>query len=309
MKERISIVIQKIALIVIVFIVSSCGGPIDDGNLRAVCTIAQIADVVHNVAGERIEVINMMGEGVDPHLYKASPADLGLLSRANVIFYNGLILEGRMIEIFEKMQSGPKPVVAFGDAIGLSLLLSHPDYEGHYDPHIWMDVSLWSQAVAAVVEALVKVDPEGEQEYRDNGEAYQNQLAELDVWVKEQIASIPQQQRVLITAHDAFGYFGRAYDIEVMGLQGISTVSEFGLQDLQRLIEIIVERNVKAVFVETSVPARSIEALVEGCKGKGHEVVIGGELFSDAMGAAGTEEGTYIGMIRHNVNTIVNALQ
>lgn len=300
--------IQRFLIFSIVLFVCSCGA-VDDGQMRAVCTIAQVSDVVRNVAGDRIEVINMMGEGVDPHLYKASPADLGLLSRASVVFYNGLMLEGRMTEVFEKMQSGPKPVIAFGDSMDKALLTSPEQFEGHYDPHIWMSVNMWADAVPAVVEALVNVDPEGEATYRANGDAYQKKLADLHEWVKAQIATIPREQRVLITAHDAFGYFGRAYDIEVMGLQGISTVSEFGLQDLQRLVEVIVERNVKAVFVESSVPAKSIEALVAGCKGKGHDVVIGGELFSDAMGAAGTDEGTYIGMIRHNVNTMVNALK
>ncbi|MDP8244331.1 MAG: zinc ABC transporter substrate-binding protein [Candidatus Hinthialibacter antarcticus] len=301
--------IQRLLILVTIISVCSCGGPVDDGRIKAVCTIAQVADVVRNVAGDRIEVVNMMGEGVDPHLYKASPADLGLLSRASVVFYNGLMLEGRMTEIFEKMQDGPKPVIAFGDSMDPGLLRSPKEFEGHHDPHIWMSVNMWADAVPTIVDALVKVDPEGEAIYRANGDVYQKKLADLHAWVKAQIATIPREQRVLITAHDAFGYFGDAYDIEVMGLQGISTVSEFGLQDLQRLIDIIVERNVKAVFVESSVPAKSIEALVAGCRGKGHEVVIGGELFSDAMGAAGTDEGTYVGMIRHNVNTMANSLK
>lgn len=301
--------IDRLLIFLLMLTLVSCGGEKDSGRIEAVCTIAQVADVVRNIAGDRIEVINMMGEGVDPHLYKASPADLGLLSRSDVVFYNGLMLEGRMTEIFEKMTSGPKPVIAFGDLMDPTLLRAPEEFEGHFDPHIWMSVKMWANAVPGVVEALVKIDPEGEDAYRANGEAYGKQLANLHEWVKEQIATVPKDQRVLITAHDAFGYFGEAYDIEVMGLQGISTVSEFGLQDLQRLINVIVERNIKAVFVESSVPVKSIEALVAGCKAKGHEIVIGGELFSDAMGAAGTDEGTYVGMIRHNVNTIVRSLK
>lgn len=300
---------QRFVLFLLVSILASCGAIDNDGRPKAVCTIAQIADVVRNVAGERLNVINLMGEGVDPHLYKASPADLGYLAKGDIVFYNGLMLEGRMTEVFEKMTNGPKPVIAFGDSMPKERLRSPKEFEGHYDPHIWMSVDMWASAVPTVIESLSKIDPDGEETYRENGAAYSKKLEELHHWVKEQIATIPQDQRVLVTAHDAFGYFGEAYDIEVMGLQGISTVSEFGLQDLQRLIEVIVDRNVKAVFVESSVPVKSIEALVAGCQAKGHDISIGGELFSDAMGAAGTEEGTYIGMIRHNVNTIVKALK
>lgn len=300
---------KRISVFLLIALFASCGTSNHDERIKAVCTIAQIADVVRNVAGERFHVINLMGEGVDPHLYKASPADLGYLANGDVVFYNGLMLEGRMTEIFEKLENGPRPVIAFGASMPKDRLRSPKEFEGHYDPHIWMSVDMWASAVPSVVETLSRIDPDGEAIYRKNGETYSEKLEELHNWVKEQIATVPKDQRVLITAHDAFGYFGEAYDIEVMGLQGISTVSEFGLQDLQRLIEVVVARNVKAVFVESSVPVKSIEALVAGCKAKNHGIFIGGELFSDAMGAAGTDEGTYIGMIRHNVNTIVKALK
>lgn len=277
--------------------------------IKVTCTTAQVADLVKNIGGEAVEVITLMGEGVDPHLYKASQGDIAKLSEADIIFYNGLMLEGRMGDIFVKLARLGKPAIPVSEGVNQSHLTEPPEFKGHYDPHIWMDPTLWAETISVVVDELSKIKPGMKDAFTQNGETYKQKLLTIHEENKTKIASIPKEQRVLVTAHDAFGYFGRVYDIEVKGLQGISTASEFGLQDMQNLIDIIVERKVKAVFVESSVPARSIEALVEGCKAKGHEIRIGGELFSDAMGAPGTKEGTYIGMLEHNVNTIVNALR
>ncbi|MFB3786531.1 MAG: metal ABC transporter solute-binding protein, Zn/Mn family [bacterium] len=285
--------------------------PESDGKIQVTVTTSQIADLVKNVGGGRVAVTALMGPGVDPHLYKASQGDIGRLSSADLVFYNGLMLEGRMADILERIAraGGPAASVALGGRLDPSLLHHPPQFEGHPDPHIWMDVSLWARTIPVVIQEISALDPAGRAEYEKNGEAYRQALERLHEDVRQKIQTIPKERRVLVTAHDAFGYFGRAYDIEVTGLQGISTASEFGLQDLQRLVNLITERQIKAVFVESSVPRRSIEALVEGCRARGHEVRVGGELFSDAMGPAGTPEGTYTGMIKHNVNTIVEALK
>jgi manganese/zinc/iron transport system substrate-binding protein len=249
-----------------------------------------------------------MGPGVDPHLYKATKGDLDLLDEADMIFYNGLNLEAKMTHILEKMGS-EKTTAAVGRAIPDSLLRYPEHFEGHPDPHIWFDVSLWAMAVLEVGNQLVNADSVNVQFYLERTDAYLDSLEALHNWVHEQIAAIPESQRVLVTAHDAFGYFGRAYLIEVEGLQGISTVTEAGLLDVTNMVDLLVNRKIKAVFVESSVPQKAINSVVEGCRARGHEVIVGGELFSDAMGAAGTPEGTYLGMVRHNVNTIVKALR
>ncbi len=284
-------------------------GDVSARKIRATVTIGMIADTVKNVGGDRVEVTALMGPGVDPHLYKASQGDVSRLSEADIIFYNGLNLEGKMGDIFVKMASSDKPTVSVADAIEKSLLREPPEFAGHYDPHVWFDVSMWAQTIQPVVEALSQLDPGSKAAYEANGAAYRQRLERLHAECKERLSTVPKPQRVLVTAHDAFGYFGRAYEVEVLGLQGISTVSEFSLQELQRLIDLVVSRKVQAVFVESSVPRRSIEALVAGCRAKGHEVKIGGTLFSDAMGEPGTLEGTYEGMVRHNLETIVAALK
>lgn len=277
------------------------------GRLTAVCTTGMVADAVSRVGGDHVQVTALMGPGVDPHLYKASQGDISRLGGADIIFYNGLMLEGKMVEILEKIGRS-RPVVAVAEAIPRERLREPPEFKGHPDPHVWFDVSLWIHAVREVERALGDLDPEHAEEYRRNAAAYAAELEELHGWCREQMARIPKDRRLLVTAHDAFGYFGEAYDIEVMGLQGISTVAEYGLNDIARLVDVIVRRGVKAVFVESSVPRRSIEAVQHGCRARGHAVAIGGQLFSDAMGEAGTPEGTYLGMVRHNVNTIVKAL-
>jgi len=265
-----------------------------------------VADLVRNVGGERVAVTALMGPGVDPHLFKASEGDIARLQQARIIFYNGLHLEGRMGDILVKM-AREKPTVAVAERIAPERLLVTED--GVEDPHIWFDVSLWMEAVEVVRDHLTELDLDGRAVYAQNAEAYRAELEELHTYAREQLATIPAERRVLVTAHDAFGYFGRAYDVEVMGLQGVSTAAEYGLADLQLLVDVLVARGIKAVFVESSVPRSSIEALVEGAAARGHTVTIGGELFSDALGPEGTPEGTYVGMVRHNVDTIVAALR
>ncbi|WHY00984.1 zinc ABC transporter substrate-binding protein [Neobacillus sp. DY30] len=277
-------------------------------KLIVTTTIGMIADVVKKVGGEHVEVTGLMKSGVDPHLYKASQGDIKKLEDADLIFYNGLHLEGKMVDIFEKM-SKEKPTVAVTKDIPESELRAPDDGAYSHDPHVWFNVQLWITATKTIADELSKIDPDNEADYSKNAEEYIQQLEELDQYAKEQIATIPEQTRVLVTAHDAFGYFGEAYDIKVMGLQGMSTASEYGSKDVSSLRDYLVENKIKAVFVESSVPKKAIEAVIEGAKEQGHEVVIGGELFSDAMGEAGTEEGTYLGMVRHNVDTIVNALK
>lgn len=283
------------------------GRPPTAARLHVVATTAMIADAARNIGGERVEVVALMGEGVDPHLYKATPADLRELEKADVVLYNGLHLEGRLGDVLEQFGKR-KPVVGIGEKIDPALLRRPSEFQGHPDPHIWFDVSLWSTACASARDALIARDPAGKADYESAAKGYLLQLDELHRWCKEELSHIPAERRLLVTAHDAFGYFGRAYGLEVRGIQGISTDSEASIRDINALVDTLVERKVPAVFVESSVPRKTIDALVEGCRSRGHEIRVGGQLYSDAMGAAGTPEGTYIGMVRANVRTIAHAL-
>jgi len=276
-------------------------------RVKAVATIGQIADVVRNVAGDRVDLVGLMGPGIDPHLYRASEGDVVSLADADIVFYNGLHLEAKMADVFEKM-GGSVTTVAVTDEIDRDELLNPPEFEGAYDPHVWFDVSKWMSVTEVIRDSLVDIDPEHAETYEANARAYLAELEELDRYVAEQAQRVPEEQSVLITAHDAFNYFGEAYDFEVRGLQGISTATETGTADLSGLADFIVEREIPAIFVETSVPHRFIEALREAVASRGSQVSIGGSLFSDAMGDAGTPEGTYIGMVRHNIDTIVGGL-
>ncbi len=294
-----------------VTVIGGCSGestPQQGEKLRVVATTGMIGDAVAVIAGDVVDLHTMMGPGVDPHLYKATRGDLGRLDKAEVVFYNGLYLEAKLGELLRNMRTS-KRIVAVGEVVPDSMLHYPEGSEGHPDPHIWFDVSLWRMVVAEIAEVLAEADPDHAASYAEAAAAFDDSLVVLHDWTAGQVAEIPPGQRVLITAHDAFGYFGSAYDIEVVGLQGISTVSEAGLYDVTSLVDQITDRGIKAVFVESSVPPKAIESVVRGCHDKGHEVVIGGELFSDAMGAEGTPEGTYLGMVRHNVNTIVSALR
>lgn len=276
--------------------------------IQAVTTIGMIGDIVKQVGGERVNVIGLMGPGVDPHLYKASEGDVIRLGEADIVFYNGLHLEAAMSRVFERM-GGRIKTVAVTDYIDRKRLLTPDQFEGNYDPHVWFDVTLWMSATERVRDALIEIDPAHAETYRANAEEYLNQLAELDDYVKTQTARLPADKRVIITAHDAFNYFGRAYGFEVRGLQGISTAAEAGTADVQGLAKFIAERKIPAIFIESSVPVRNVEAVQEAVRAQGWDVQIGGELFSDAMGTPGTDEGTYIGMVKHNIDTIVNALK
>jgi manganese/zinc/iron transport system substrate-binding protein len=249
-----------------------------------------------------------MGAGIDPHLYKLTQNDLVKFRQADIIFYNGLHLEGKMAETLEKVARKRK-VVALSDALPPERLHHSANFGGAHDPHIWFDVNLWSLSIHGVVKALSEMDSTHARQFAENGNKYYIKLQELDSWVSKEIARIPLKQRVLITAHDAFGYFGARYHIEVKGLQGISTLTDYGLSDVRSLVDFFVERNIPAIFIETSVSNRSIEAVLTGCNAKGSKVVEGGSLYSDALGESGTPEGTYVGMIQANVKTIVHALR
>ena len=282
----------------------------DSNQLYIVATTGMLGDAVRNVVGNRAKVESLMGPGVDPHLYKATQSDLEKLNNADVIVYNGLFLEGKMEDILEKL-GRTKKAIALGDRLDKSKVIRSSAGSGNwnFDPHIWFDVSLWTEAVGIIASMMKEFDPGNASLYDENLRGYSLELTALHHWVKNEIATIPQEQRVLITSHDAFSYFGRAYEIEVHGLQGVSTASDYGLQDVTALVNLIVDRKVKSVFIETSVASRSLQAVVEGCKNLGYPVKIGGTLFSDAMGEAGTPEGTYIGMVKANVTSIVNALK
>jgi len=279
----------------------------DDGRLRVVTTVGMITDIVERVGGERVRVTGLMGPGVDPHLYKASAGDVRTLGTAELIFYNGLHLEAAMADVLRRMD-GRTRTRAVTDAIPRDRLLTPPEFEGQYDPHVWSDVSLWMMAVETVAETLIEVDPDGESYYRENTTRLLEELAELDDWVREQVARVPEGRRILVTAHDAFNYFGKAYGFQVEALMGLSTVVEAGTGDVQRVARLVAEREVPAIFVESSIPRRNIEAVQAAVRSRGFQVEVGGMLFSDAMGDPGTDEGTYPGMIRHNVSTIVGAL-
>lgn len=276
--------------------------------IRVTTTTGMIADLARNIGGERVEVTSLMGPGVDPHLYKPSAGDIRKLEDADVILYNGLELEGRMTDLLVKIARAGKPTIPVAEEIPEEELREPPRFQGKYDPHIWFDVTLWQHAAQRVMSALAEVDPESAALFQQNLDAYLAELDALNQYVHDALARIPEEQRVLITAHDAFGYFGDEYGIEVLGLQGMSTATEATAADIQAMAEMIAERQVPAIFVESSVPPATVEAVQAAVRDRGFDVVIGGSLFSDAMGAAGTPEGTYLGMVRHNVDTIVGAL-
>lgn len=275
---------------------------------RIVATVGMVADIVRQVAGDKATVTGLIGEGVDPHLYKPTRNDIAALLGADAVFYSGLMLEGKMADALIRISRTGKPVYAVTELIEEQFLLEQPDSPGHPDPHVWMDVSAWSKCVEAVGRSLAEFDPSNAAYYRDNAAGYRAELEKLHAYARETVATIPAASRVLITAHDAFHYFGRAYHIGVKGIQGISTESEAGLQDINRLVDFIVQRDIKAVFVESSVSDKNVKALIEGARARGKTLMTGGTLFSDAMGAPGTYEGTYMGMMDHNITTIVRAL-
>jgi len=291
---------------------SNTAAPTGSGEAEStpvvVATTGMIADVVRNVAGERVEVVGLMGEGVDPHLYKPTRSDIAEINRADLIFYNGLLLEGKMTDALIRAATGGKKVVAVTEQIEEEYLLEPAEFEGLWDPHVWMDPTAWARAVDVIRDALIELDPAGEALYWERAASYRETLAELDTYCESILETVPERSRVLVTAHDAFNYFGRRYGYEVVGIQGLSTESEAGVRDIERIVDLLVEREIGAVFTETTISERNVQALVAGARAEGHTVVVGGSLFSDAMGAPGTYEGTYVGMIDTNVTTIVRAL-
>lgn len=277
-------------------------------TLRVVTTTGIIADTVSQIGGEHVTVTSLMGEGVDPHLYKASPRDMKRLLEADLVFHNGLHLEGKMADALEKLASR-KPVSAISRGIPRSLLRSPEHQPDAIDPHIWFSVPLWQYAIDEITKVLSEQIPQHKEMLLQRSFKIKEEYNSLDAWIKKEIATIPEERRILITAHDAFGYFGMAYGIQVLAIQGMSTDSEASLQEINQLVDTIVARKIPAVFVESSVPQKTVHALVEGALAKTHQVRVGGELFSDALGATGTEVGTLAGIIRHNTNTIVTALR
>lgn len=303
-----------ITLPAVIFIAAGCGlsqspspnsGPTKP---TVIATTPMIASLVQEVGGAHVRVETLFGSTVDPHTYQPVAADMRKLSAADAVFYNGLQLEGTLAKDFEKMATQRKHVVAVGDAIPPEQVRRSEDYGGYPDPHIWMDVELWASTVPLIESTLTRLVPSAESAFAANAKQLSKQLAALDAYVASAVASIPEGQRHLVTAHDAFGYFADAYGIEVSSVQGVSTESEAGLNDVRRLVDLVVMKRIPAVFFETSVSDRNVTAVIEGARAAGHEVVLGGELFSDSTGKAGSWEGTYFGMIDHNVNMITAGL-
>ncbi|MDX1463458.1 MAG: zinc ABC transporter substrate-binding protein [Marinirhabdus sp.] len=278
-------------------------------KLNIVTTTTMITDLVKNIGGDKVTVNGLMGAGVDPHLYKASEGDVNKLYNADIVMYNGLHLEGKLVEVFEKMERTGKTQVALAESLDKSGLIGSDYFASNYDPHVWFNIAYFKQFTAEVAKTLSEKDPDNAAYFQKNKEEYLQKLDELEAMVMAKIATLPKEKRILVTAHDAFNYFGKAYDFEVVGLQGLSTATEAGVQDVQRMSQFIMDNQVNAIFVESSVPRRTIEALQQSVQSKGKDVKIGGSLFSDALGSPNTPEGTYIGMFTHNVNTIVNELQ
>ena len=282
---------------------------VDGRPLRVVATTGQVADAVRRIGGNRVVTHGLMGPGVDPHLYRASESDITRLESADAVFWNGLHLEAGLSGVLERIGELGVHSIRVTDDIDRDRLLAPPEFEGAYDPHVWFDLDLWSTVVETIRDALIEMDPDGAEVYQANAAAYMAQIAELDEYVKIRTLGIEERVRVLVTAHDAFNYFANRYGMQVRGLQGISTESEASTADVQELARFISDRQIPALFIESSVPDQGVQAVIEAAAARGHTVTIGGEIFSDAMGAEGTEQGTYLGMIRHNVDTIVEALR
>ena len=297
-----------VGLLCIILFVFCFVGVTDAKPIKIVATLGQITDIVQIIGQKKVTVKGLMGAGVDPHLYRATESDVRHLSSAEIIFFNGLNLEAKLGKILKQMDRHKK-VVALGESIDKTVLLDSVTYANHPDPHIWFNVQHWSKVTQMICDTLIEYDPQNSELYSSRTKEYLKKLHNLDSYVTVKSQELSREQRVLVTAHDAFRYFGQRYDFEVVGLQGISTESRAGVKSVSELANFIVKREIKAIFVESSVSERSIRAVQEAVKSRGWTVVIGGELFSDAMGDEGTEEGSYIGMINHNINTIVEALK
>jgi len=303
--------VRNTGIFVIAAVAAACGGAPTDhstGPLRVVATTTIVGDVVGAIGGEDIDLEVLMGPGVDPHLYKPSAGDVRRMSSAQAVFLNGLHLEGKMGEVLVKMGGRGVATVAVAECIPTAELLTPEGYPGQHDPHVWFDVKLWLRTAECTRDALIEIDPANADGYRARAEAYIVELADLDVWVRERVESLAPERRVLVTAHDAFSYFGRAYGFEVRGLLGISTAAEAGTADVRQLARFIADSGIPAIFVESSVPPRYVEALQQAVAARGSEVAIGGSLYSDALGNPDGPAGTYVGTVRANVETVVGAL-
>ncbi|MEL6337071.1 MAG: zinc ABC transporter substrate-binding protein [Pseudomonadota bacterium] len=284
------------------------GAALASDRLTVVTTTGMIADAASQVGGDLVAVEALMGPGIDPHAYRQTRSDIVATAQADLVLWHGLYLEAQMEDFLRDLAEKGRPVVAVGESLPTNLLIGHDDYPDRHDPHVWMNPNLWSRVVLTVRDSLIEAMPAGEETFRANAAAHLAELDALAQYTTQVLSSVPAESRVLLSAHDAFNYFGSAYGFEVTGIQGISTESEAGLQRIAELVDMLVERDIRAVFVESSVSDRNIRALIEGAAARGHEVVIGGELYSDAMGAPGTYEGTYLGMIDHNATVIAAAL-
>lgn len=282
--------------------------PTTSGPLKVVATTGMLGDMLRQIGAPHVEVQTLMGPGVDPHLYKATQGDLKALQAADAIVYNGLHLEGKMVDILAKLGER-RTVLAVAESLPEDKLIGSEAFSGTHDPHIWFDVALWQQCIKPVAQMLAKLDSQHAGHFQQQAKHYSDSLEQLHKWVQAQVAKLPTEKRIMVTAHDAFSYFGQAYGFTVKGLQGISTLSEFGLKDRVNLVNYIVEKEIPAVFIESSVSAKNIQAIIEGCQQRGHDVQLGGTLYSDALGPASSPAGEYIGMVKHNVNTLISALQ
>ena len=298
-----------IAVCVAMMLLISCGkgGASSGKKIKVTTTTTMLSDLVKTIGGDRVEVTGLMGEGVDPHLYSASAGDIEKLGNADIIVYGGLHLEGKMTEIFEKLTAQNKNILNVGDKLDKSKI--HLVDQNTPDPHVWFNTELWEKEAEAVEVELSKFDPKNSDYYKENLKRYKAELNELTTYVKTRINEIPEKSRVLVTAHDAFNYFGEQFGLEVKAIQGVSTDSETGTKNISDLANFIVQRNIKAIFVESSVPKKSIEALQEAVKARGKEVKIGGELYSDSLGDEAHNTETYIKTVKANADTIVNALK
>ncbi|MEM7128200.1 MAG: zinc ABC transporter substrate-binding protein [Chloroflexota bacterium] len=303
--------IHTVLLILLILLLVACSGQIsartDNGKLNVVATTGQIADALANIGGDAIDLTGLLGPGVDPHLYVPTESNVATFSNANLIVYNGLHLEAQMLRVLEQMESRGVHVLSVGDSLPEDQLLGWDDQFPH-DPHIWNDPDLWALGIEAMRDALIEADPSNEALYAENTQTYLETLAKTSAFIEEQINQIPRAQRVVITAHDAFGYFGRRFNLEVTGLQGVSTESEASAADVKELANMIVERQIPAIFVESSVSPKTIEAVQAAVADQGFEVIIGEELYSDALGEAGSDADTYVGMLRHNAKALLQAL-
>jgi manganese/zinc/iron transport system substrate-binding protein len=299
---------RAIAILAVIVVLGCKNNKEVNGKLKVVVTTSMLTDLVKNIGGDLIDVQGLMGSGVDPHLYKASEGDVSKLFNADVIFYNGLHLEGKLVAVFEKMEA-QKTTVALGEFLAKEGLIGSDYFASNYDPHVWFNIQYFKEFSDKVTSVLSEKDPKNAASFTTNNLAFQQELDFLHTAVVNTIATLAPEKRILVTAHDAFNYFGKAYGFKVVGLQGLSTATEAGVQDVQKLSEYIIANKVKAIFIESSVPRRTIEALEAAVLSKGHQVSIGGSLYSDALGDGGSVEGTYVGMFLYNVKTIVNALQ